>query len=198
MSMQHLWRRIQQVVGRGRSTDANDAGPVQTMQVRMGADELIGDLPRAAEYGFTSVPPVGTDAIVLFLGGERSNGIVVATNNQQFRMKALGNGDVAIYDNRGQSVLLSADGIVIDAGGSRPITLQNATRVDVNSPLHANQGLHIDGVIEQTSADPVTLGGPVTSAGEISAPDVKLGGLSVKTHRHISASSGNPTGQPIA
>jgi hypothetical protein len=70
--------------------------------------------------------------------------------------------------------------------------------VDVNAPLHANQGLHVDGVIEQTSADAVTLGGPVTSAGVISAPDVKLGALSLKTHRHTSASSGNPTGQPIA
>lgn len=46
-------------------------------------------------------------------GGDRSSAVVVATNHQGSRKKDLQTGDVAIYDNRGQYIALTANGIVI-------------------------------------------------------------------------------------
>lgn len=86
--IERLARRVWMLLGRGRITaPANDAGPVQIVQVQLGANETRDHLRRAADYGFTSHPPVGTDAIVLFPMGDRNNGVVVATNHQGSRMK---------------------------------------------------------------------------------------------------------------
>lgn len=113
--IERLWGRVSRMVGRGRVSLVDDAGSVQLLQVALGADETQDKIPRLAEYGFTSMPPVGSDAVVLFLAGERSNGVVVATGNQRYRLKGLRNGDVALYDMRGQSVMLTDSGIVLNA-----------------------------------------------------------------------------------
>ncbi len=148
-SLERVWRRLQQVIGRGRMTLVDDSKPAQVQQVRLGADELRDGTPRAAEYGFSSVPPVGTDVIVVFIAGERTNGVIVATNNQTFRMRNLGEGEVAIHDDKGRYVLLAAAGITVEgkdspivahttsditatAGGN--ITLQAAAKITLAAP----------------------------------------------------------------
>ncbi|WP_225548128.1 phage baseplate assembly protein V [Chromobacterium violaceum] len=131
--IERLARRVWMLLGRGRITaPANDSGTVQMLQVQLGHDETRDHLRRAAEYGFTSHPPVGSDAIVLFPLGDRNNGVVVATNHQPSRMTGLKAGEVAIFDNRGQSVYLTAGGIVINGAGL-PITVNNTPTVTVNA-----------------------------------------------------------------
>ncbi|MDE1715753.1 phage baseplate assembly protein V [Chromobacterium amazonense] len=131
--IERLARRVWMLLGRGRTTTpANDGGPVQVLQVQLGRDETRDHLRRLAEYGFTSHPPVGTDAVVLFPLGDRNNGVVVGTNHQGSRMKGLVPGEVAIFDNRGQSVYLTASGIVINGAGL-PLTINNAPTVTVNA-----------------------------------------------------------------
>lgn len=140
--IERLARRIWMLLGRGRiSAPANDAGPIQILQVQLGADETRDHLRRAAEFGFTSHPPVGTDAIVLFPQGDRNNGVVVATNHQASRMKGLQPGEVAIFDSQGQSVYLTRAGIVINGAGlpltvnaTPTVTVNAATKVQLNTP----------------------------------------------------------------
>ncbi|WP_197520270.1 phage baseplate assembly protein domain-containing protein, partial [Paraburkholderia tropica] len=71
-----------------------------------------------AEYGLTSNPPSGTLAVIGFKNGDRNDGIVIATSNAKFRMTGLATGEVAIHDDKGQSVYLSAAGIVVNGGGN--------------------------------------------------------------------------------
>lgn len=139
-TIERLGRRILMLVGRGRVTAVNDAGAVQFVQVQLGADEIRDRTPRLAEFGFASNPPAGSDAVLVFAGGERASGVVIATGNQQYRMKGLATGEVAIYDSRGQSVYLTANGIVVNGGGN-PVNIQNTSGVNVTTTGGAPQGV---------------------------------------------------------
>lgn len=134
-----LWRRVLLVVGRGRVGTVNDAGQVQKLQVRVSADETIDGMPRLAEYGFQSHPPAGSDAVALFVAGERSNGVVIACGNQTYRLRGLKSGEVAISDDKGQSVVLSASGIQVNGGGL-PIAISNTSQVSIDAPLVRIEG----------------------------------------------------------
>jgi phage baseplate assembly protein V len=129
-----LGRRMLLMVGRGSLTLTDDTAPVQLMQARMNGAEVIPEIPRFAEYGLTSNPPAGTQVVIAFKNGDRNDGIVIATSNAKYRMKALKTGEVAIHDDKGQSVYLSAAGIVVNGGG-KPITLTNTPKVRAETAL---------------------------------------------------------------
>jgi phage baseplate assembly protein V len=114
-----IFLAIKRMVGRGRGIVESDGGPVQLVQLQLSSIETRDQLPRIAEYGFQSCPPDGFTGVALFFGGDRSSGVVIATQHQQYRFQPLGKGEVALSDNLGQSVYLSANGIKItDKAGS--------------------------------------------------------------------------------
>ncbi|SMF48310.1 phage baseplate assembly protein V [Azospirillum oryzae] len=115
-------------IGRGSITLVDDAGGVQLLQVQLGKDEIRDRTPRLAEYGLTSVPPVGSEAIVIFVGGDRSMGVAIATGNEDARPKVLAAGEVAIYDDQGQMVHITRAGIIIKGAG-KPVTIQDTPKV---------------------------------------------------------------------
>jgi phage baseplate assembly protein V len=132
-AISRLWRRVQLFVTRGRITLSNDAGNVQLLQVRLGAQELRDSTPRLGEFGHASRPPAGSDVVVLFVAGDRSNGVVVASGHQASRPRNLLEGESQLYDLWGRSVYLTQDGgIVVEALGT-PVTVNNATTVTVNA-----------------------------------------------------------------
>lgn len=141
--LNRLARRVLLALARGTILLVDDTQSVQKLQVRVNALELIPDVPRVAEYGLTSNPPAGTLAVIGFKNGDRNDGIVIATSNAKYRMTGLATGEVAIHDNRGQSVYLSAAGIVVNGGGN-PITLTNAPEVIADTPLLKCKGDILD------------------------------------------------------
>ncbi|WP_431276283.1 phage baseplate assembly protein V [Variovorax ureilyticus] len=142
-AIEKLWRRMLLVVGRGRITTGNDAGMVQTQQVQIGELETRDNTKRVAEYGFTSMPLPGCHAVVIFVGGDRSNGVIIGTNDQNARMKNLQPGEVAIYDDQGQSVYITRSGIVINGGG-KPIEIENTPQITADTPLLRTTGDLLD------------------------------------------------------
>jgi len=128
-----LWQRMQRVIGRGRVTTSNDAGNVQFLQVQLNNFETRDKTPRLGEFGHASRPPPGSDVLVVFLAGDRSNGAVLATGHQASRPKNLNEGESMLYDLWGKSIYLTeSGGIIIDAKNS-PVTINNATMVTVNA-----------------------------------------------------------------
>jgi phage baseplate assembly protein V len=134
--LNRLARRILLLMARGAIALVDDTKSVQTLQVRLNALELIPDVPRYAEYGFTSNPPDGTQALIAFKNGDRNDGFVIATSNAKYRMTGLASGEVAIHDSRGQSVYLTASGIVIDGGGN-PVVMTNLAKLRVEAPIES-------------------------------------------------------------
>ncbi len=129
--VQRVVTRLQAMVGRGKVTLVDDIGDtVQRLQARFSALELRDGIPRLAEFGFTSRPPAGSDCVAIYVGGDRSNGVVIATGNQTYRLKGLGDGDAALYDSRGQSVWLTSAGIVVNGAGL-PLTIKNTPTVSM-------------------------------------------------------------------
>ncbi|WP_233854176.1 phage baseplate assembly protein V [Paraburkholderia sp. HD33-4] len=141
-----FWSLVRSL-GRGRLTRVDDGGPCQLVQMQLSQTETRDATPRMAEYGFESNPPAGADAVAVFLAGNRTNGVVIACGHQQYRMRGLTTGEVAISDNKGQSVYLSAAGIVVNGGGL-PMKFTNTPQVTVDTPLmHCTGNITADGDI---------------------------------------------------
>ncbi len=127
-----LYRRVLLTVGRGRVMTGNDTAGAQLLQVQLGEDELRDNTPRLGEYGFASMPTNGSDIVMVFVGGDRSNGVIIATGNQAERLRNLQPGEAAIYDSLGKYIYLTQTGIVVEAKG-QPVTVNDATDVNVNA-----------------------------------------------------------------
>jgi phage baseplate assembly protein V len=164
-TLDRMWRRVLLLVGRGRVTLVDDSGPVQRLQMKLGAEEIKDGVPRLAEYGFQSMPPVGSDAVLVFLAGERSNGVAIACGNQTYRLKGLATGEVAISDDKGQKVYLSAAGIRIDGGG-KAIQITNAPSLLIDIPaVHLTGSGTIDGSLHVVGN--ITTDANVTADGNV-------------------------------
>ncbi|MFC6299599.1 phage baseplate assembly protein V [Pseudomonas sp. CCM 7893] len=131
--LQRMMRRIQLATGWGRVTFSDDSKTAQLLQVKLNDSETRDGTPRIAEFGFTSLPPSGSDVLVVFLAGDRSKGVVVATAHQASRPTNLKEGESMIYDLWGKSIYLTqSGGIIVDAKGT-PVTVNNATTVTINA-----------------------------------------------------------------
>jgi phage gp45-like len=110
------------MVGTMKITATDDSGPVHKVQARGFAPETIDNMPVLQIYGLASHAMPGSDAMAIFTSGDRSNGVIIATGNQQYRLRALKSGEVALYDNSGNIVKLAA-------GGNIEITCPTKVRI---------------------------------------------------------------------
>lgn len=167
MDLDRVWWRIKRMFGRGRVGIVDDSGAVQFMQVVLGKLETRDATPRLAEFGFASNPPPGSDVIVAFMAGDRSDGVAIATGHQASRPRNLNPGDVMVYSLGGKSIYLpAAGGIVINTMG---------------------EGLSISGNVNITGA--LTATGEITANGghTVSAHEHPGGSIG-------SGTTGTPTG----
>lgn len=128
-----LKRGILAMIGRGRITTSNDTGSAQLLQLRLSALEVRDQTPRIAEFGFSSRPPVGSDAVLVFVGGDRTNGIVVATGHKPSRPTGLQEGETIVYDLFGKSIKFTKDGGIVVEANNSAVTINNATTVTINA-----------------------------------------------------------------
>lgn len=176
---------------------------IQKTQVSGLADETLSDVEVMQHFGFTSVPPQGTQAVILPMGGATTHGIVIATENGAFRVKNLKGGEVAIYDESGSSVVLrqgklieiTCDTLKINASTavkivsplvetSEVLTAQGKINGNGGMAIQGGNGASFTGNVKQT-------GGGYTTTGDVSASGVSL------THHIHQGDSGGKTGSPI-
>lgn len=131
MDISRYYRQLKMMLGIGRVTGLSDDGVIQTLQYRTPLD-VRSETPRMAEYGFSSAPPVGSDAVIVSLGGDRSSQVIIATNHKSYRHTGLQAGETVIYNQTGQYVKLTADGIEVEAN-AQAVTVSNATTVTINA-----------------------------------------------------------------
>lgn len=116
----------------------NPAKKMQSAQVAMLADETA-ELPYIERYGFTSCPKPGAEGVALFFDGDRSHGVILCLADRRYRLTALSPGEVAIYDDIGQSVLLGKDGITVRGGGQK-MTFTDTPEMVFDTPLASFSG----------------------------------------------------------
>lgn len=111
-----LKRRVDLMLSRAIITLVNDDPKLQGLQITLLAGEVADDIERFQEYGFSSVPEKGAEAIALAVGGNRNHLVVVATDDRRYRPTGLQAGDVVNYNSAGAKVLLRGPAVLIGAG----------------------------------------------------------------------------------
>lgn len=106
----------------------------QRLQIGLLAGETKSDIEHMEPYGFTSCPHDGAQGLAIFLGGDRSHGVVVVVGDRRFRLTGLEAGEVALHDDQGQKVHLTRSGIVVGGGGS-PVTITDTPEIIADAPL---------------------------------------------------------------
>lgn len=78
-------RRLRLMVDRAVVRIVTDSLGRQNLQVQSLADETNDDVERFQNYGVSSVPPVGSEAIVVAVGGRRSGLVAIAVEDKKSR-----------------------------------------------------------------------------------------------------------------
>lgn len=195
---------------RGKITLINSTEPIQHMQVDGLAGETLQDLEHFQQFGFTSHPPVGSEAVIIPLGGATSHGIVVATQNGNYRIKNLKSGETAIYSSEGAKIVIKQGRIVevdcdvfkvncqqyqVNASSGSQFTtptLETSAVFTAQGQINGNGGMAVQGGGGATFSGNVNQnGGNFNTTG-----DVMASGKSLVNHTHT-GDSGGSTSSPL-
>lgn len=85
--------------------------------MRLSALEQRDNTPLIQQFGFSSNPPADTDVLLLFINGDRSNGVVAGSNHIPSRPTGRQVGETTVFNNYLMSAYFHKDGIKINANG---------------------------------------------------------------------------------
>lgn len=105
-----LRNRVAKMVARAVVRLVDDDKKFQELQVDVLDTETRDGVERFQQYGFTSVPEDGAEAVLLCVGGRREHAIAIAVDHREHRLKGLEGGEVALYHKDGAKVVLKASG----------------------------------------------------------------------------------------
>lgn len=132
----NLNRSISNLLARAVVRGLNTATRCQMLQIEMAGGEGKSDIEHMEPYGFTAAPIAGAEAVAAYFDGDRSHGVVLVVADRRYRIKELVSGEVAVYDDLGQSVTLTRSGIVVNGAG-KPITFTNAPKARFEMDIEA-------------------------------------------------------------
>ncbi|BBH44748.1 phage baseplate assembly protein V [Pseudomonas sp. KU43P] len=116
-----------------------DAGrKLQSLQMRLTADEVKDGMEHFEPYGFTSNPHPGAEGLAAFLGGDRSHGVVICVSDRRFRLQGMQSGEVALHTDEGD-VLHFKRGRVIEVQ-TATFRVKADTAVEFDTPLISTTG----------------------------------------------------------
>lgn len=145
-------------------------------------------------YGFTSTAQSGAEAVVLFPSGDRSHGVVIAVADRRYRLKGLKAGEVALYTDEGDSIVLKRGKITEITTGE--LVVNASSKISLNAPE-----LEVNAPTKTTFTTPdLSASGNVSAAGEMSDGVGTMSAIRVtyNGHTHKGNGAGNDTGGPSA
>lgn len=128
MLLRPIETRIANAIARAVVERVDDSKTLQSLQLGVLDGEAVEDGERFQDYGLTSKPTAGAEALVLFPNGDRSVPLVVKVDDRRYRLTGLADGEVALYSEHGQRLHLKADGSVEVVGTE--VKLGSASAVD--------------------------------------------------------------------
>ena len=142
-----LESRVKLMIGRAVLHLVDDARKIQAAQIQAFAGEILDNVERFQQYGFSGTPHPGAECVLLSLGGMRQHPIIVAIDDRRFRPTGLEEGEVVIYTSQ-------------DPSEAHRIWLKNGhiVRIDANddvslelSPDHIRAEKGSEVILEMTS-----------------------------------------------
>ncbi len=119
--LSNIRRRIMLMLGRAVVNLVNDTTKMQEMQITLLSGEVRDDVERVQDYGFTSVPMSGAEALSGFIGGDQSHGVVIRVDDRRYRLRGLLGGEVAMYTDEGDTITLKRGRKIKVSSGSTAI-----------------------------------------------------------------------------
>lgn len=126
-NFQQFQRQLLSLICRAVVRSVKPGSKCQAVDVELLAGEQKGGIEHLEPYGFTSHAKPGAESLILSPDADRSHAVAVVVSDRRYRIKSLKPGEVAVYDDQGQSVTLTRTGIVVDGGG-KTITFRNAPK----------------------------------------------------------------------
>jgi phage gp45-like len=125
--------RMHNAVKRVTVEDTNEDPLFRESTLSLYAQEKQKEIEHMEPYGFTSriKKPTGQkpnqqkgEGLMMFTGGGRSHGVLVVAGDRRYRLRALKEGELALFDDQGQQVHFTRDGIVTSAPNGKKIVAQ--------------------------------------------------------------------------
>lgn len=185
-------RRLRSMANRAQVTGVVESLQRQNLQLQIENDEAVDDIERFQNYGMTSYPPVGSEAVVMALKGSLDQRVAVVVEKKDLRPKGEQN-DVIVYHAEGHQIRLTSSGQIIVT--ATDVIFEAANSFTIISPETLIQGpLHVTGGIS-TDLGIFATGG-ITSSSVVSGSDLTAGNISYLGHKHRDAENrltGTPT-----
>jgi phage baseplate assembly protein V len=206
-----IWRRLRLIVSRGVVSRTDDTRLLQVVQVDLLAGETAG-MERFQEYGFSSRPLVGAEAIAVAVGGARGHLVAVAVDDRRHRRGTQEPGEVCLYTDEGDAIRLRRGRVIeVIAGAKVHVTAPEVVADCGTAAVNATASVTLDTPETQITGD-VQIGGNLTVVGAITGQggmavsggsgasvqgdlvvtggDVTADGIGLKPHTHIDSTGG--------
>lgn len=105
-----LRARVVMITSRGVIESVDDTKKMQTVKGSFLAGEARDGMERFQNFGFSSNPPPNTEAVAVFIGGNREHGIIVGCDDRGTRFTGLDVGESVQYNNSGHFAHLKNTG----------------------------------------------------------------------------------------
>jgi len=105
-------KKIFLVVGRGELKTVDNSKDTAKCQGEFLKDEIISDVEKMEDYGFTSNPEVGSQIVAIFVDGNREQGLAIRFHDRRYRPTDLQPGEACMYHKSGSRVLMKSDGSI--------------------------------------------------------------------------------------
>lgn len=154
-------RKLFLLIGRAILTAVNNDEKTQKIQVTLLKDENATDVERLQNYGFETYPVVGSsEAVILFINGNRDQGLTIIVHDRDNRPTDLNSGDVRVYDFRDNKITCNSNGIEIETGGTPPATIKLLN----NGDIEIESGAASSATFKLTSSGNIEINGDADNA----------------------------------
>lgn len=182
-----LSQRLRLVVSKAILDVVDDSTPLQTCKIGLYDDEVDEGVERIQEYGFSSVPPKGSEAVAFEVGGSRDQLLVLGTDSHDFRPVGGLSGEACMYTQFGHLIKLASDGsVMITTPGS-----QGQVMIDGNLTVTGTSTF--TGAVSMLST--LTVVGDLLCQAALTGLTVTAGlipAIAVKLLTHVHAAVGSP------
>lgn len=144
--------KMRGMIRRATLKNIKDDGQTQTASVEVAEGVWRDDVEIMQPYGFAShVPEDGALAIVLAVGSDEGDIVVFPVSNPSKRLGKLGAGDVGLYGQHNDRIVINDDGTIeLQAGESLSVKIGGVTfaitaeGIDITGGYIRHNGIPID------------------------------------------------------
>ena len=105
-----LRNRVYTMITRAIIESVKDGDGMQLVKVSLLAGENRDDAERFQNFGFSSVPPDGSECVAVSIGGNRDHLIIIVADDRNSRITGLAKGESVFYNSKGDKLVLKASG----------------------------------------------------------------------------------------